>query len=217
MVFRKAAAALTLFGLVGCSAETQPESRVGLDKIVIDEASGDAITLPDTLSRASYASEALDSGVPAQSTLKLPPLLQPTPASHPNASVVYTPDAYSSFRDGNAIFIYVNESSEPDGRVAAIPGSLWWPTAGLTTGSSGSLSDDPTRQRLLEEIEAVTGGDQTIRIVFYCDRPDCWTAYNAALRLSGTTYNNIVWYRGGTSAWYEADLPLEVFETPDWT
>ena len=217
ILLKKTAAFFALLGLAGCAATATPKSRVGLENIVIDEASGNAIDLPDTLSRPSYAGEALDNGITAQSILKTPPLLQRTPSSHPSAAVFYTPEAYSTFRKGEAIFIYVNESNESDGRVAAIPGSLWWPTAGRTTESSASLANDPLRQRLLDEIGVVTGGDPTIPIVFYCDRPDCWTAYNAALRLSDTAYNNVVWYRGGTSAWYEADLPLEVLETPDWT
>ena len=216
-VFRRSAAFFALLGLVGCASPDTTKSRVGLNNIVIDEASGNAIALPDTLNRDSYAGEALVSDVLEQSTLKMPPLVQLTPSSHPNAAVLYTPEAYSTFRDGNAIFIYVNESNEPDGRVAAIPGSLWWPTAGLTAKNSGSLASDPIRQKLLDEIEVITGGDPTIRIVFYCDRPDCWTAYNAALRLSDTPYNNVAWYRGGTLAWYEAGLPLEVVETADWT
>jgi len=159
-VFRRSAAFFALLGLVGCASPDTTKSRVGLNNIVIDEASGNAIALPDTLNRDSYAGEALVSDVLEQSTLKMPPLVQLTPSSHPNAAVLYTPE---------------------------------------------------------DEIEVITGGDPTIRIVFYCDRPDCWTAYNAALRLSDTPYNNVAWYRGGTLAWYEAGLPLEVVETADWT
>lgn len=205
-------AAAAMLGLIGCAATTTPKSRVGFDKIVVDEASGEAISLPDTLDKASYAGEAVDSGVSSQTSLKNPPLLAPTPVTHPNASAIYTPEAYSTFRAGDAIFIYVKESDDLTGKVAAIPGSLWWPSAG-----GAGVENDALQQKLVDELQAVTGGDPTIRIVFYCDRPDCWTPYNAALRLAETPYKNVAWYRGGTSAWYEADLPLEVFEVPDWT
>lgn len=204
-------AALTL-SLASCATALVP--TIGDDLIVVDDASGGEIALPDALDRSFYANEASNSGLPARSTLKDGQIFEPTPLGHPNATVVFTPQAYSSFRAGKSIFIYVRDADDPEGQVAVVPGSLWWPSAGLI--STSNLNREVLGQKLVEEVELAAGGDTAVPIIFYCDRPDCWAPYNAALRLANTPYNNIAIYRGGTSAWFEAKLPLEVAKAPDW-
>jgi PQQ-dependent catabolism-associated CXXCW motif protein len=51
-------------------------------------------------------------------------------------------------------------------------------------------------------------GDQTKALVVYCLR-DCWMSWNAAKRILGMGYPNVVWYPDGTDGWAEADLPLQ--------
>lgn len=194
--------------VMGCASLQQQGATVGSTQVVVDSA-GNKVPLPASLSQSVYANEDRDYGVPVSGSLNTGPSIAPTPVTHPNARIQYTPAAYSSFRAGDAIFVYVGDSYEPDGRTALVPGSLWWPSAGTATAGA--------RERLLTEVATVTGGDPSIPIVFYCDRPDCWGPYNAALQLQNSPYQNVSWYRGGTSAWYEAGLPLEIALSPDWT
>lgn len=217
---RTVAGIAALLAVTACSSVGgQPfgsTATVGRDRIVVDDTSGQPINLPASLSQTTYIGEDLDAGVPAQTVLKAEPSFQPTPATHPNASVLYTPQAYSAFRRGNTIFIYVGGSDDPAGRAAVVPGSLWWPSAGKTEALDVGLSSEQLQQQMLAELAAATGGDASANVMFYCDRRDCWAPYNAALRLAGTEYRNVSWYRGGTEAWYVAGLPLEIAENSDW-
>lgn len=209
------AAVLTFTGCAYFEEQTKLSNpTVGTDRVVVDSA-GNPVVLPASLPELAYVGENTDTGVSAQATLKLDPLQQPTPATHPNASVVYTPQAYSTFRGGDTIFIYVGGTDDPEGRAAVIPGSLWWPAAGKASAVESGLSSEQIDQQLQTELAAVTGGDPSTSIVFYCDRRDCWAPYNAALRLAGSEYQNVAWYRGGTEAWYVAGLPLEIASFPD--
>lgn len=201
--------AFVVTSFVGCASLQEPKNpTVGDSQIVVDD-NGNEVALPDSLPQAVYADEDRDYGIPLTTNLNTGPSVAPTPVAHPSAKVQFTPAAYSSFRDGNAIFVYVGDSYDPEGRAVVVPGSLWWPTAGDAAAGA--------QERLLEEIAVVTGGDASIPIVLYCDRPDCWGPYNAALQLQNSPYQNVVWYRGGTSAWYEAGLPLEIAFAPDWS
>lgn len=208
--------------LVGCAnldnlAQTQT-ATVGNNQIVVD-AAGNEIQLPDSLPQQAYVGEDADLGVPVQNAYWTGPALAPTPIGHPNAEVYYTSQAYSSFRTGDAIFIFVGKSSDPEGRAAVIPGSLWWPTAGIAEDTAivpASLEATGQQQRFLDELAVITGNNPSEQIVFYCDEPNCWAPYNAALRLRDAGYSNVAWYRGGTGAWYAANLPLEIAAAPDW-
>ena len=216
---KKLAGIAALVTVAGCASfdgqTTLSNPTVGIDRVVVD-AAGNQVPLPATLAQEAYVGENVDAGIVPQTVLKSEPLMQPTPATHPNASVVYTPQAYSTFRGGDTIFIYVGDSDDPQGRAALIPGSLWWPSAGKVSAVEAGLSSEQIEQQLMTELAAVTGGNPSTNIVFYCDRRDCWTPYNAALRLAGSEYQNVSWYRGGTEAWYVAGLPLEIAAVPDW-
>lgn len=213
-ILLKSVVALALTGTFISCGSLGPLATVGDDQIVVDDATGNEISLPDSLDQTSYANEAVDSGIAIQTTLKDGQLLEPTPLRHPNATVYFTPEAYASFRAGKSIFINVGSTDDPQGRALMVPGSLWWPSAGLV--SSATMDSNTLGQKLLEELNAATGSDTTIQLIFYCDRPGCWSPYNVALRLANTPYKNVVWYRGGTSAWHEAKLPLEIAPAPDW-
>jgi rhodanese-related sulfurtransferase len=49
--------------------------------------------------------------------------------------------------------------------------------------------------------------DKTKPIIFYCEGRECWLAVNAALRAKAAGYTQVLWYRGGFSAWKAARLP----------
>src|SRR5215831_8467809 len=82
-----------------------------------------------------------------------------------------------------------------------IPGSCWLPDTGY-----GALAP-ATENYLRTNLARVTGGDRTIALVVYCLR-DCWMSWNAAKRIIGMGYANVIWYPDGTDGWAEADLPL---------
>ncbi|MND08271.1 hypothetical protein D3C83_307850 [compost metagenome] len=44
--------------------------------------------------------------------------------------------------------------------------------------------------------------------MFFCVDTECWLSYNAALRAIRLGYSNVMWYRGGISAWSAAELPM---------
>jgi PQQ-dependent catabolism-associated CXXCW motif protein len=46
-----------------------------------------------------------------------------------------------------------------------------------------------------------TRGRKDMPLVFYCQSPQCWMSYNAALRAINAGFTNVLWYRGGVEAW----------------
>jgi PQQ-dependent catabolism-associated CXXCW motif protein len=44
-------------------------------------------------------------------------------------------------------------------------------------------------------------------VVFYCASSECWLSVNAAMRARQAGYTQVIWYRGGLSAWMRAGLP----------
>jgi len=55
----------------------------------------------------------------------------------------------------------------------------------------------------------VTGGKKQIPVLFYCQSPQCWMSYNAALRAIIMRYTQVLWYRGGIEGWKMAGLTTQ--------
>jgi rhodanese-related sulfurtransferase len=70
---------------------------------------------------------------------------------------------------------------------------------------AGSFSDQ-TQQQFGQFRQQATGGNKQVPIVLYCQGPQCWMSYNAALRAINLGYKNVLWYRGGLEAWQRAGL-----------
>ena len=83
-----------------------------------------------------------------------------------------------------------------------VSGSLWWPDVGR--GAISPALDDWFRARLA----AVTGGDESKPIAFYC-KADCWMSWNAARRAVRYGYRNVLWFPGGAEAWAAAGYQLQ--------
>jgi len=202
---------------IGCSqiigSESFDNSRIGEDQVLLDD-SGEPITLPSALDQAIYGGEDIDLGVPIQTSAKSPPLYAPTPASHPEMDVVRSPEVYEKFRAGGSVFIFVGPAADAEGRVAIIPGSIWWSNAGLPDG--GVSSDENFASLFREEVDFIAGENADVEIILYGINRDDWNPYNAGLQFTGTPYENVRWYRGGTAAWDSAGLPFEFTGTPDW-
>jgi PQQ-dependent catabolism-associated CXXCW motif protein len=136
----------------------------------------------------------------------------PTPATLKGARVVTTAEAEQIWKAGGAIFIDVlphapRPANLPAGTIwrekprRNIPGSIWLPDTGY--GALAAVTESYLRSSLAR----VTGDDQSKTLVVYCLR-DCWMSWNAAKRILGMGYGNVVWYPDGTDVWAEAHLPL---------
>jgi len=136
----------------------------------------------------------------------------PTPTTLKGARVVTTVEAEQIWKSGGAIFLDVlphapRPANLPPGTIwrekprRNIPGSCWLPDTGY-----GALAP-ATENYLRTNLARVTGGDRTKALVVYCLR-DCWMSWNAAKRIIGMGYANVIWYPDGTDGWAEADLPL---------
>ena len=77
-----------------------------------------------------------------------------------------------------------------------MPGARRYPGVGLAVPSTD----------LAQLLEKDTGGAKDYPVVFYCEGPQCWESYNAALRARDAGYTNVYWYRGGLEAWVAANL-----------
>ena len=82
-----------------------------------------------------------------------------------------------------------------------IPGSVWLPNTGF-----GELPVEEENY-LRSNLDRLTDGDRSRRIVFYC-LADCWMSWNAARRAVAWGYGPVAWYPHGTEAWEAAELPL---------
>ena len=90
----------------------------------------------------------------------------------------------------------------------SIPGTVWLPNTGF-----GELPVEEERY-LRSNLERLTNGDRSRRIVFYC-LADCWMSWNAARRAVAWGYTSVIWYPHGTDGWEAAGLPLaEAFPVP---
>jgi PQQ-dependent catabolism-associated CXXCW motif protein len=116
-----------------------------------------------------------------------------TPMTIPGARTITTGEVYGALRN-NRRFLLVDVLDSPH---AGLPGARRYPGVGLPTPSTdlaGLLDKD-------------TSGDKAYPVVFYCQGPQCWESYNAALRARDAGYTNVYWYRGGIESWAMANLP----------
>jgi PQQ-dependent catabolism-associated CXXCW motif protein len=142
----------------------------------------------------------------------------PTPATVTGARTIDTAEAKRIWEAHAAVFIDVvlaprRPDGLPEGAVwrprphLDVPGSLWLPEVGR-----GALSPH-LEAWFAARLAALTGGDKSRRIVFYC-RVDCWMSWNAAKRAASWGYSAVDWWRDGVDAWEEAELPLSQAQPP---
>jgi PQQ-dependent catabolism-associated CXXCW motif protein len=58
-----------------------------------------------------------------------------------------------------------------------------------------------------DSLMALTSGDRSRNIVFYC-MTNCWMSWNAAKRALSWGYGAVMWYPEGADGWEAANLPL---------
>jgi PQQ-dependent catabolism-associated CXXCW motif protein len=149
-------------------------------------------TLTDPAAVRVFGREGVDFGVPPRNTVE-ENVGTLTPLTIPGARTISTGELFNALR-GDRRFLLVDVLEAPH---AGLPGARRYPGVGLPF---------PTTD-LAQLLEKDTGGNRAYPLVFYCQGPQCWESYNAALRARDAGYTNVYWYRGGLEAWAMADLP----------
>lgn len=137
----------------------------------------------------------------------------PVPLTLKGATVLSNRDALKLWEAKSAIFIDVypqppKPPNLPAGTLwretthQSIENAIWLPNVGY--GVLSAANDAYFRHNL----EALSGGDASKRLVFFCLR-DCWMSWNAAKRALSYGYSNVDWYRDGTDGWQEEGGLLE--------
>ena len=154
------------------------------------------LVLAACLAAPAIANEDIDYGLAPVSTLRTADYHAPTPREIPGARTIGT----SALRDS------LQAQSQPllfdvlGGEVhASLPGAIWLPGAGR-----GQSFTDTVQARFAQTLNALTKGDRKRPLVFFCQGPQCWLSYNAALRAVALGYEAVFWYRGGIEAWIAA-------------
>lgn len=87
----------------------------------------------------------------------------------------------------------------------SMAGATWLPEVGR-----GHLERDAV-DYFQRNLEALTGGDKSRGIVFYCTA-DCWQSWNASVRAISWGYTGVRWYPLGTDGWQEEGGTVEPVE-----
>lgn len=147
----------------------------------------------------AYAEETRDWGVPPTRVLRTVGYHSPTPLRIPGGKTVTTLELKALLEgDPRPYLIDVLGG----GVHRTIAGAFWMIGAG-----AGDMSRDE-ESRFAKALAAFAGGDKSRPMVFFCVDPECWLSYNTALRAIALGYTNVMWYRGGVSAWRSAELPM---------
>src|SRR5258706_929988 len=155
-----------------------------------------ALMLALCLAAPVRADEDVDYGVAPVATLRTADLSAPTPREVPGAKTIRTGALRESLQTEPQPLLFdvlggdVHES---------LPGAIWLPGAGR-----GLSFTDSVQARLAQTLKAMTKGDRKRPLVFFCQGPQCWLSYNAALRAVALRYQTGYWYRGGIEAWLAA-------------
>ena len=85
-----------------------------------------------------------------------------------------------------------------------IPGALSFINSGLAF--EDEKLEQPYAERFGQMLRAAAP-DLNQPVVFYCSNSESWLSVNAAVRARLMGYTQVIWYRGGFTAWTQAGLP----------
>ena len=85
-----------------------------------------------------------------------------------------------------------------------IPGALSFINSGLAFENAELESAYAER---FHQMLHTAAPDLNQPVVFYCTGSECWLSVNAAMRARQLGYTQVIWYRGGITAWMRAGLP----------
>ena len=163
------------------------------------------LVLAACLAAPAIANEDVDFGVAPVSTLRTGDYHAPTPREVPGAKTIGTSALRESLQAQPLPLLFDVLGGEVH---ASLPGAIWLPGAGR-----GQSFTDTVQARLGQTLNALSKGDRKRPLVFFCQGPECWLSYNAALRAVRLGYEAVYWYRGGIEAWIAAGgdlVPLKV-------
>lgn len=143
--------------------------------------------------------ERQDMKVAAPKSLHTGSMHGPTPNTIPGGQVITTKGLVPLLQSQQVRAYVFDVLGGPQQLPGAIPAAA--------ASQAGSFNDE-TQQRFGQYLQQVTQGNREAPLVFYCQGPQCWMSYNAALRAINLGYRNVLWYRGGIEAWQQAGLPL---------
>jgi PQQ-dependent catabolism-associated CXXCW motif protein len=126
----------------------------------------------------------------------------PTPTTIPGARVVTTYTLHDWLVSGKKLLL-ANVLNGTGETLESIPTSVWLNGAGI-----GGEFNDQYQNFLGGKLAALTQGDKSRTLVFYCLSVECWLSYNTALRAARLGYRDVYWYRGGIESWEAAGLPV---------
>jgi PQQ-dependent catabolism-associated CXXCW motif protein len=155
---------------------------------------------PNIQQSQNFADELTDWGISPQSELKMQVGSQ-TPLSIPGGRRVTTGEMVKLI---NTDAVVVDVLRDNSGGHRTLPGAIYVPGA----GDPGTFRDRIQR-RLSSVLSQLTSQDTDRTLVFLCEGSKCWESYNAALRAMEMGYRNVLWYRGGLSAWIAAKQQLQ--------
>jgi len=166
------------------------------------------ITIPAVQpAQIQFSYEDADWGVAPTSSPRRSQYHAPTPRTVPGARVLRTLDL-KALLDSNRNVVVIDVLDSKTRRT--IPGAFW-----LSGAGDGNFFG-AEKSRFAAALEKLTGGDKTRPLVFMCLSSECWLSYNASLHAVDAGYKDVIWYRGGTASWREANLPTREPERISW-
>jgi len=129
----------------------------------------------------------------------------PTPKSIPGARVIKTLELKELVStEKSVVVIDVLNTNR------SVPGAF------AMTGAGDGQLFSAEKSRFSAAIEKLTQGDKNRPLVFLCANSECWLSYNAALYATEAGYRDVIWYRGGLTAWSGASLESKAPEIIRW-
>lgn len=144
--------------------------------------------------------ERQDMGVPVTQGLHDGAFHGPTPNKIPGGQVITTKGLLPLLQQGVPVLVF-----DVLGSGQTLPGAM-----PLAWAAQPGSFDDQVQQQLGQVLQQAARGRTDLPMVFYCQGPQCWMSYNAALRAIKLGYRNVLWYRGGTEAWQRAGQNLQM-------
>jgi PQQ-dependent catabolism-associated CXXCW motif protein len=140
--------------------------------------------------------ERQDMGVQPISELHTGQTHSPTPTQIPGGQVITTKGLLPLLQGAAGTPVVVLD-------VLGAPQTLPNAIPAVFASQPGSYND-MVQQQFGQMLMQLTGGNRQVPVVTYCQGPQCWMSYNAALRAIALGYRNVLWYRGGLEAWMQA-------------
>lgn len=173
------------------------EKPVRLERLAEDQVAEKAKESRAALMAQVFANEDKDWGIAPTKAARTGRVHAPTPKELPGAKTI-TLMQLRELQEQSPKPILIDVLTGDGHRT--IPGALWLREAG------GPSFGNAERERLRLDLEKLTNRSKAAPVVFFCLSSECWLSYNAGLRAIELGYTNVLWYRGGTTAWERAGL-----------